>query len=109
MGAGWRKRLATNLERFSWSCAVINDKISGSRALHKVVGLLSAKNEENIQGTANILKRIKFLDELFCGDMQCKKRLKIGRVQLKYWETYTPAYGIWTIGNGELSATGWRR
>lgn len=44
----WRKRLVTNLEKFSSSPVLINDKISG-RTVHSVVGLLSAKDQEDIQ------------------------------------------------------------
>lgn len=48
MEVHWKKRLVTKLEKFSSSTILINDKISG-RTVHKVIGLLSAKDQENIQ------------------------------------------------------------
>lgn len=32
--------------------------------------------------------------------MQCETGLKIGKIQLDYWEFYISAYGIWTMGKG---------
>ena len=48
MGVQQRKRLVKNLEKFSSSPVLVNDKIV-VRTVHKGVGLLSAKDQENIQ------------------------------------------------------------
>lgn len=92
----WRERLVINLERFSSSSVLINDKISG-RTVHKVVGLLENKG---VRKYPRIPNKNEVFEGVVLWGYAVWKRLKIGWVQLNYWELYIPAYRIWTIDKG---------